>query len=93
MRLTPGERRALWCLVPVFAAFLPPVTLWVAGVRERVFGLPFLLLWNAASVAATAGWVLLALRIKDRTDGRASEEPGSRSGGGHHGDTSGGGGR
>jgi len=67
--MTPGERRALWCLVPVVAAFLPPVTGWAAGVRTRVLGLPFLLLWSACSVAAAAGWVALALWIKRRVDG------------------------
>jgi hypothetical protein len=69
MKLTAGERRALWCLLPVIVSFLPPVTTWAAGVERRVLGLPFLVFWNALSVALTAFWMTLALRIKDRVDG------------------------
>lgn len=70
MKLTRGERRALWCLLPVVASFLPPVTIWAARVEFRVLGLPFLLVWSALSVAMTAVWMSLALRIKDRADRR-----------------------
>ncbi len=39
-----------------------------AGVDTRVLGLPFLLFWNGAMVAATAVLMSLALAIKDRVD-------------------------
>jgi hypothetical protein len=68
MKPTRGERRALWCLLPVVVSFLPPVTTWAASVETRVLGLPFLVFWNAFSVAMTAFWMTLALRILDRTD-------------------------
>ena len=68
MKLTRGERRALWCLVPVIVSFLPPVTTWAAGVGARPFGLPFLVFWNTLSVVLTSFWMTLALRIKTRTD-------------------------
>ena len=68
MKLTRGERRALLCLVPVVVSFLPPVTTWAASVPTRVLGLPFLVFWNALSVAMTAFWMTLALRIVDRSD-------------------------
>jgi len=68
MKLTRGERRALWCLVPVIVSFLPPVTTWAAGVAARPFGLPFLVFWSTLCVALTALWMTLALRIKTRTD-------------------------
>jgi hypothetical protein len=70
VRLTPGERRALLCLVPVVVSFLPPVTSLAAGIEARVLGVPFLVFWSALSVAMTAGWMTLALRLKDRRDGR-----------------------
>jgi hypothetical protein len=68
MTLTRGERRALLCLVPVVVSFLPPVTTWAASVPTRVLGLPFLVFWNALSVAMTAFWMTLALRVLDRTE-------------------------
>ncbi|HEX6852964.1 MAG TPA: hypothetical protein VF139_16330 [Candidatus Polarisedimenticolaceae bacterium] len=68
MKLTRGERRALLCLVPVVVSFLPPVTTWAASVPTRVLGLPFLVFWNSLSVAMTAFWMTLALRIVDRSD-------------------------
>lgn len=68
MTLTRGERRALLCLVPVVVSFLPPVTTWAASVETRVFGLPFLVFWSGLSVAMTAFWMTLALRILDRGD-------------------------
>jgi len=71
MRITAGERRALWCLVPILVAFLPPVTGWAAGVRARVFGLPFLIFWNAAAIVLTSILVTAAFRIKERVDGRS----------------------
>jgi hypothetical protein len=72
MNLTAGERRALWCLVPVVLTFLPPVTTWAAGVERRVFGVPFLIFWSAASIVMTAGWMTLAFRLKQRVDGNGS---------------------
>lgn len=68
MKPTRGERRALACLLPVVVSFLPPVTTWAASVETRVLGLPFLVFWNAVSVAMTAFWMTLALRLVDRTD-------------------------
>ena len=68
MTLTRGERRALLCLVPVVVSFLPPVTTWAASVETRVLGLPFLVFWNAFSVAMTAFWMTLAFRIRERGD-------------------------
>jgi hypothetical protein len=68
VKLTPGERRAAWCLVPVIATFLPPVTTWAASVGARPFGVPFLVFWNALSVAMTVVWIGLALRLKARRD-------------------------
>jgi hypothetical protein len=68
VKLTRGERRALGCLVPVVLSFLPPVTTWAASVDARVLGLPFLVFWNGLSVAMTAAWMTLALRIVDRGD-------------------------
>ena len=68
MKLTRGERRALLCLLPVVVSFLPPVTTWAASVPTRVLGVPFLVFWNALSVAMTAFWMTLALRIVDRGD-------------------------
>lgn len=73
MKLTRGGCRALGCLLPVVVSFLPPVTTWAASVETRVFGLPFLVFWNGFSVAMTAFWMTLALRIKDRVDGREGE--------------------
>lgn len=70
MRLTPGERRALRWMAPVAAAFLPPVTNWAAGVRARVFGIPFLVFWSACAILLTAAVTLAALGIKDRIDGK-----------------------
>lgn len=69
MRLTRGEKLALWCVVPILLGLLPPVTGWAAAVETRVFGLPFLLVWNTAMVAATALLLTLALVIIDRVDG------------------------
>jgi hypothetical protein len=69
MQLTRGEKLALWCVVPIVIGLLPPVTGWAAGVEARVLGLPFLLFWNTAMVAATALLLTLALVIKDRVDG------------------------
>ena len=69
MRLTRGERRALWCLIPVVVALLPPVTTWAAGVRTRVMGMPFLLFWNALAVAGAALLMSVAFWVKERTDG------------------------
>ena len=68
MKLTRGERRALWCLLPVVVSFLPPVTTWAASVPTRVLGLPFLVFWNGLSVAMTAFWMTLAFRIRERGD-------------------------
>jgi type IV secretory pathway TrbL component len=68
MKLTRGERRALLCLVPVVVSFLPPVTTWAASVETRVLGLPFLVFWNGLSVAMTAAWMTLALRLLDRSE-------------------------
>jgi hypothetical protein len=68
MKLTRGERRALWCLVPVVVSLLPPVTTWAASVETRVLGLPFLVFWNALSAGMAAVWMSLALVLKDRGD-------------------------
>jgi hypothetical protein len=68
MRLTRGEWLAVLVFLPVVVGFLPPVTWWAAGVDTRVLGLPFLLFWNGAMVAATAVLMSLALVIKDRVD-------------------------
>ncbi len=70
MHLTRGEKRALWCVLPICVGFLPPVTGWAASVETRLMGLPFLLLWNTLMVAATAGLMTLALVITDRVDRR-----------------------
>ena len=69
MKLTRGEKRAFWCVVPVFVGFLPPVTTWAAGVEIRVLGLPFLLFWNALMVVLTSALMTLAFAIKTRIDG------------------------
>ena len=69
MRLTRGEKLALWCMVPILVGLLPPVTGWAAAVESRIFGLPFLLLWNTSMVVATAVLITLALFVKDRVDG------------------------
>lgn len=68
MRLTRGEWFAVLCFLPVVIGFLPPVTVWAAGVETRVLGLPFLLFWNGFMVASTAVLMTLALAIKDRVD-------------------------
>ncbi len=70
MRLSRGERRAAWCVLPVVVAFLPPVTTWAAGVRARPFGVPFLVFWNTLAILLTAAMGTLALRIQERIDGR-----------------------
>jgi len=70
MRLTRGEKRALWCYAPVLLGFLPPVIVWVANVEATVLGVPFILLWTALMVAATAVLMTVALVIVDRTDGK-----------------------
>jgi hypothetical protein len=70
MRLTPGERLALLCFVPIVVGFLPPVTGWAAKVEARVLGLPFLIFWSSLMVVATAVLMNLAFVIKDRVDGR-----------------------
>ena len=69
MRLTRGEKRAFWCVVPVFIGFLPPVTSWAASVEWRPFGLPFLLFWSGLMVLMTSGLMTLAFAIKSRNDG------------------------
>ena len=69
MRLTRGEKRAFWCVVPVFVGFLPPVTGWAASVETRVLGLPFLLFWSALMVVLTSALMTLAFVIKTKTDG------------------------
>ncbi len=68
MRLTRGEKFALWCLLLVAIGFLPPVTSWAAAVDGRVLGLPFLLFWNASMVVATSVLMSLAVFIKNRVD-------------------------
>jgi hypothetical protein len=68
VKLTPGERRATLCLVPVVVSFLPPVTTWAAAVEFRPLGFPFLVFWNGLSVAMTCFWVALALRLAGRRD-------------------------
>jgi hypothetical protein len=68
MKPTRGERRALLCLVPVVVSFLPPVTTWAASIPIRVLGIPFLVFWSGFSVAMTAIWMTLALRIVDRSE-------------------------
>lgn len=70
MKLTRGERRALWCYAPVLIGFMPPVFLWATEVETTVFGVPFVLFWSALMVAATAVLMTLALFIVDRSDGR-----------------------
>jgi len=69
MRLTRGEKLALWCMIPILVGLLPPVTGWAAAVETRVLGLPFLLFWNTCMVVATAVLITLALFVKDRVDG------------------------
>ncbi|MCP4899466.1 MAG: hypothetical protein GY906_21075 [bacterium] len=70
MRLTKGEKRALWCLLPILVGFLPPVTGWAASVEGRMLGLPFLLFWNGMMVGATSLLMGVALVIKHRVDGQ-----------------------
>jgi len=69
MRMTPGERRALLCVLPSLVALLPPVTNWAAEVRARVFGIPFLVFWNASAILMTSVLTTVALHVKGRMDG------------------------
>jgi hypothetical protein len=68
VRLTRGEKLALPLLLPIVIGFLPPVTGWAAAVEGRVFGLPFLLFWNAMMVVVTGLLMSLALVVKNRVD-------------------------
>jgi hypothetical protein len=68
MRLTRGERWALVLYAVVLVGFLPPVTVWANGVEARIFGMPFLLAWNAAMVFVTAVVMTAAFVVKDRLD-------------------------
>jgi hypothetical protein len=69
MHVTPGEKRAAWCLVPILIGFLPPVTTWAAAVETRPLGVPFLLFWNCLMIVITALAMTLAFAIKIRVDG------------------------
>lgn len=68
MRLTRGEWWAMLFFLPVVIGFLPPVTSWAATQSLRPLGLPFLLFWNGAMVAATAVLMSLAFVVKNRVD-------------------------
>jgi hypothetical protein len=70
MRLTRGEKLALWCFAPIVVGFLPPVTAWAAAVDSRVLGLPFLLFWNGLMAALTTVLMGIAVVIEQRAGRR-----------------------
>jgi len=70
MRLTRGEKLALWCLAPIVVGFMPPVTGWAAAVDSRVLGLPFLLFWNGLMAALTTLLMSIAVIIEQRAGRR-----------------------
>ena len=68
MRLTPGERKALFFLLLIVVGFMPPVTNLANRIEPFVLGLPFLLFWAAFMILFTSACMFVAHRIQERTD-------------------------